>query len=67
MWINPNFSHKPWYIGSPVLRIEMDKRLSSVQYSLEYHITTKSINEFATLKCSELENIEFYIGKISVF
>ncbi len=63
LWFNPNFSHKSWYIGSPVLRLEIDKRLSGVKYPLEFHRTTKSINDFATLKCSELENIEFYIGK----
>ncbi len=62
LWLNPNYSHKPWYIGSPFLRSEIDKRLSSVKYPLEFHRTTKSIKEYNTLKCSELENIEFYIG-----
>ena len=62
LWFNPNFSHKPWYIGSPTLRYEIEKRLSSVKYPMEFHRTTKSINQFNTLKCSELENMEFYIG-----
>ena len=21
LWLNPNFSHKPWYIGFPILRV----------------------------------------------
>ena len=21
LWLNPNFSNKPWYIGSPILRV----------------------------------------------
>jgi hypothetical protein len=62
LWFNPNFSHKPWYIGSPTLRAEIDKRFSGVKYPMEFHRTTKSINQFNTLKCSELENMEFYIG-----
>ena len=62
LWLNPNFSHKPWYIGSLTLRYEIDKRLSSVKYPMEFHWTTKCINQFNTLKCSELENMEFYIG-----
>ena len=46
LWFNPNF----------------DKRLSGVEYHIRFHRTTKSINQFNTLKCSELENMEFYIG-----
>ena len=62
LWFNPNFSHKPLCIGYPTLRSEIDKRLGSVKYPMEFHRTTKSINQFNTLKCSELENMEFYIG-----
>ena len=62
LWLNSNFSHKQWYIGSPTSRIEIDRRLSSVKYSIEFHRTTKSIQDYNTLKCSELENMEFYIG-----
>ena len=42
------------------------KRLASVKYPIEFHRTTKSINEYNTLKCSELENMEFYIGVLAV-
>ena len=62
LWLNSNFSHKQWYIGSPTLRAEIDKRFSGVKYPMEFHRTTKSINQFNTLKCSELENMEFNIG-----
>jgi hypothetical protein len=66
LWLNPNYSHKPWYIGSPRLRAEIDRRLSSVKYPIEFHRTTKSIQEYNTLKCSELENMEFYVGVLIV-
>ena len=42
------------------------KRLASVKYPIEFHRTTKSKNEYNTLKCSELENMEFYIGVLAV-
>ena len=41
-------------------------RLSSVKYPLEFHRPTKSIKDYNTLNCSELENIEFYIGAFFV-
>ena len=41
LWFNPNF----------------DKRLSGVEYHIRFHRTTKSINQFNTLKCWELEII----------
>ena len=66
LWFNSNYSNKPWYIGSPTYRAEIDKRLARVKYPIEFHRTTKSINEYNTLKCSELENMEFYIGILVV-
>ena len=62
LWLNLNFSQKPWYIGSPTLRAEIDKLFSGVKYPMEFHRTTKSINQFNTLKFSELENMEFNIS-----
>ena len=59
LWFNLNFSQKPWQIGSPNLRAEIDKLFSVVKYAMEIYRTTKSINQFNTLKCSELENMEF--------
>ena len=37
LWPNPNFSLKPWYIGS----LTFDKRLRSIKYPLEFYRTTK--------------------------
>ena len=62
LWLNSKYSNKKWYIGAPSVRLEIDKRLASVKYPIEFHRTTKSINEYNTLKCSELENMEFYIA-----
>ena len=64
--LNSNYSHKKWYIGSPKMSGEIDRRLSSVKYTIDFHRTTKSIQDYNTLKCSELENMEFYIGILIV-
>jgi hypothetical protein len=66
LWLNSKYKNGKWYIGAPSLREEIDKRLSSVKYPMEFHRTTRSIKEYNTLKCSELENMEFYIGFLVV-
>ena len=40
--------------------------LAGVKYSIEFHRTTKSVNDYNTLKCSELESFEFYTGLLVV-
>ena len=49
-----------------MLENAIHKRLASVKYPIEFHRTTKIKNEYNTLKCSELENMEFYIGVLAV-
>ena len=52
LWLNSKYKNEKWYIGAPSLREEIDKRLSSVKYPMEFHRTTRSIKEYNTLKCS---------------